>query len=138
MSSFENLTRRDALIGSAAGAALAAATVPAAADNKPPAIAAPANAKAVVVTLRLSAKDAAVRQHLMNVIPVTRLASGCRYSHSYQETKAPAEFLLVQGWDSIEQQQGYIAWRQARGDLAQFGAFLAKDPLIEVFDLFDA
>ena len=69
---------------------------------------------------------------------MTRLASGCRYSHSYQHTKSPGEFLLVQGWDSIEQQQDYIAWRQARGDLAQFAAFLSKDPAIDMFDLFDA
>ncbi|RZN00842.1 hypothetical protein CWO91_33415 [Bradyrhizobium genosp. SA-3] len=140
MSSSESLTRRDALFaGPAAGAVLAAPSASASADDRPPAVAAPANAKAVMVTLRLSAKNAdAFKQHLLEVIPVTRLASGCRYSHSYQHTRTPGEFLLVQGWDSLEQQQSYIAWRQARGDLAQFGAFLASDPLIETFDLFDA
>jgi putative intracellular protease/amidase/quinol monooxygenase YgiN len=140
MSSSESLTRRDALVaGTAAGAVLAATGASASAADRPPAVAAPPNARAVMVTLRLSAKNAdAFKQHLLKVIPVTRLASGCRYSHSYQHTKTPSEFLLVQGWDSLEQQQGYIAWRQARGDLAQFGAFLGSDPVIETFDLFDA
>lgn len=140
MSSSGNITRRDALLaGTAAGATLAGTSASASADDRPPAGPAPANAKAVVVTLRLSAKNAdAFKQHLLKVIPVTRLASGCRYSNSYQHTKASTEFLLVQGWDSIEQQQSYIAWRQARGDLAQFGAFLSHDAVIETFELFDA
>jgi len=139
MSSSDNLTRRDALVAdSAAGAALAA-TSPSAADDRPPAVAVPVNAKAIMITLRLSAKNAdAFKQHLLEVIPVTRLASGCRYSHSYQAANKPNEFLLIQGWDSLEQQQAYIAWRQARGDLAQFSAFLGSDSVIETFDLFDA
>ena len=97
-------------------------------------VAAPANARAVVVTLRLSAKEAnAFRAHLLKVIPVTRIASGFRYGHPYQDTEAPTEFLLLQGWGSVEQQQGYIAWRQGRGDLAEFRALLSKDPIVEVF-----
>lgn len=125
MSSSESLTRRDAVV---------ADTV-----DQPPATAAPADAKAVMMTLRLSANNGdAFKRHLLKVIPVTRLASGCRFSHSYQHSTTPNEFLLIQGWDSLEQQQAYIAWRQARGDLAQFGAFLGQDAVIETFDLFDA
>jgi putative intracellular protease/amidase/quinol monooxygenase YgiN len=104
----------------------------------PPVVAAPSNARPVLVTLRLSAKDAdAFKNHLLKVIPITRLASGCRYSYSYQDPKMPTEFLLVQTWDSIEQQQSYIGWRQQRSDLAAFRAFLSKDPMIEFFELFD-
>jgi len=105
----------------------------------PPTIPAPANAQAVFVTLRATARDAAAfRAHLMKVIPVTRLASGCRYSHTYQDPATPNEFLLAQGWDSIEQQQAYIAWRQSTGDLAEFGSFLTEPPKVEVFALVDA
>jgi hypothetical protein len=74
---------------------------------------------------------------LLKVIPVTRKASGNKYSHSLQDPKTPTEFLLVQGWDSIEQQQGYIAWRDKTGDLAQFRGFLSKDPVVEVYSMFD-
>jgi hypothetical protein len=59
----------------------------------------------IVVTFRLSAKDATdFAQHLRKVIPVTRIASGCRYSHTYQAPNASAEFVLLQGWDSAVQQ----------------------------------
>lgn len=138
MSSDEDLGRREVLAMGATVAATLAATAAAASDS-PPIISAPAGAKSVVVTLQLSAMNAdAFKDHLLKVIPVTRTASGCRYSHSYQTTKNPSEFLLIQGWDSIAQQEGYIAWRAGRGDLAAFRAFLTKDPIVEAFALFDA
>jgi hypothetical protein len=104
------LTRRDVALATAAVASAAAiASSSAQANPKPPVIAAPAGASLVTVTLRLTAKDAtAFRAHLLKVIPVTRIASGCRYSHTYQDQAKPAEFVLVQGRDSIDQQQGYI------------------------------
>ena len=74
----------------------------------------------------------------MRVVPVTRVASGCRFSHSYQSPERPEEFLLVQGWDSIEQQRAYLAWRERRGDLARFQEQLARPPIVESFALFDA
>ena len=110
-----------------------------AADNDKSIIAGPAEVSPVVVTIELSAMDAdAFKDHLLKVIPVTRTASGCRYSHSCQNTKNPNNFLLLQGWDSLDQQEAYIAWRAARGDLGRLRAFLTRDPVIEVFDLFDA
>jgi quinol monooxygenase YgiN len=117
---------------------IAAAPSMAAAAGNPPKIAKPANAAPVTVTLRLTAKDPALfKAHLLKVIPVTRKASGAKYSYSLQDPKNASEFLLIQSWDSIEQQQGYIAWREKSGDLAQFLGFLSKDPVIEVFALFD-
>lgn len=125
-----NIERRDSV-------ARAAMAGPQAAS--PPKISAPADARHVLVILRLSAKDAAAfRAHLLKVIPVTRVASGCRYSHSYQDPTAPGEFALVQGWDSIEQQRGYIQWRESTGDLAELTSFLTKPPVVETFSLVDA
>ena len=104
-----------------------------------PTVPAPANAQAVFVTLRAAARDAAAfRAHLVKVMPVTRLASGCRYSHTCQDPATPNEFLLAQGRDSIEPQQAYIALRESTGDLATFGSFLAEPPTVEVFALVDA
>jgi quinol monooxygenase YgiN len=106
--------------------------------SHPPAVAAPQNARPVLITLRLSAKDAAALQaHLLNVIPVTRLASGCRASRTYQAREQPSEFLLVQAWDSTEQQAAYLRWRDATGALAEFLAHLKSPPMIETFELID-
>ncbi len=136
-----NAERRELISQSAAVAAMAAAAaLPAAAQAAaPPKVSAPAGARPVLVTLRLTAKDAAAfRAHLLKVIPVTRVASGCRYSHTYQDPQQPTEFVLVQGWDSVDQQQAYIKWRESTGDLAEFLAFLAKPPTVETFALIDA
>jgi len=93
----------------------------------------------VLVSLRASAQQADVfRSHLLKVIPVTRLAAGCRYSHTYEDPSAPGEFLLVQGWDSREQHQAYLRWRESTGDLAAFLGLLAKPPTVESFVLVDA
>lgn len=106
---------------------------------RPPLVPLAEDAIPIMVTLRLSAKDAAdFAQHLRDVIPVTRIASGCRYSHTYQAPNAPAEFVLIQGWDSAAQQQAYVAWRSAVGDMAHFVSQLSKPPVVEVFNLIDA
>jgi quinol monooxygenase YgiN len=135
-----SVTRRDVAVGAAVLASVAAVTAGSvAAAQKPPAIAAPAGARAVIVTVRLKAKDAAAfKAHLLKVIPVTRMASGCRYSNTYQDPAKPAEFVLVQGWDSSEQQQGYIKWRDQTGDLKQLVDMLAQPPVVETFELIDA
>jgi quinol monooxygenase YgiN len=137
-----SLTRRDV----AAGAVLAASVVAVAAtggqaqaSEKPPVIAAPAGARPVTITFRMQAKDAdAFKAHLLKVIPVTRVASGCRYSHTFQDPTQPAEFLVFQGWDALEQQQGYIKWREQTGDLKQLLDMLAQPPVFAVFELIDA
>jgi putative intracellular protease/amidase/quinol monooxygenase YgiN len=107
-------------------------------ESVPPVVPKPANANPVVVTLRLHARDsAAFKRHLLRVIPTTRKASGCRYSHSAENPDVPGEFLLVQAWDSLEQQKAYLSWRQQRGDLAEFLGFLERDPAIETSSVFD-
>jgi putative intracellular protease/amidase len=112
---------------------------PASAGHRPPVVATPAGSVPVVVTLRLAAVDPdALKAHLQEVIPATRLASGCRYSHCCQGTTMAHEFLLVQGWDSIEQQQAYIGWRMERGDLAKLRALLSGEPVVESFAPFEA
>jgi quinol monooxygenase YgiN len=135
-----DLDRRAILQVAAAATVLAgSASLAQAQVVDPPLIAAPAGAQPVTVTIRLTAKDAdALRAHLLNVIPVTRTASGCRYSNTFQDPNTPTAFLLVQGWDSAEQQQGYIAWRDATGDLAQLIDMLSVSPVVETFALIDA
>jgi hypothetical protein len=50
---------------------------------RPPRVPLADGANPIVVTLCLSAKDAGdFERHLRDVIPVTRIASRCRYSHT--------------------------------------------------------
>ncbi len=92
----------------------------------------------VVVTLNLTAKDpAAFKAHLQSVIPQTRLADGNQFSWSLENPENAAEFTLIQGWDSLAHQQSYLAWREARGDLAAFVGQLTIPPQVEVKALFD-
>jgi putative intracellular protease/amidase len=124
---------------SASGVGRALADTLDALDDRPPAIAAPPGARPMCVTVRLRGIDGtALRHHLLTVIPVTRTACGCRYSHTYQDPAQPDEFLLVQGWDSLEQQRGYLAWRERHGDVAVLQALLRASPVIESFSLLDA
>lgn len=103
-------------------------------NNYPPFIAAPKTAIPVIVTIELIAKDPAIlEQHLnsANVIPTTRLASGISYSWTVRDTANPNRFVLIQQWNSTEQQQSYIAWREERGDLAQLRELLTQDPVVD-------
>jgi hypothetical protein len=104
----------------------------------PPRIAAPANAQAVIVILDMRAKDpVAFKAHLLKVIPVTRRASGIRFSWTAQDQGDLSRFTLFQEWDSLDQQQGYIAWRTSTGDLAELLSFLQGPPRVEIREVFD-
>lgn len=103
-------------------------------DNYPPFIPAPEDAFPVLVIVELMANDPEIlERHLANadVIPTTRLASGINYSWTVRDQNNPNRFLLIQQWNSVSQQQGYIAWRNERGNLAQLRALLTEDPVVQ-------
>jgi quinol monooxygenase YgiN len=107
-------------------------------QEQPPAIAAPKSARPVIVTLDMTARNAeALKQHLLTVIPVTRKAAGQRFSWSTQDPENAARFTLIQEWESLAQQQGYIAWRTQRGDLTTLLDMLEAPPRIEIREVFD-
>ncbi|MDE5462244.1 putative quinol monooxygenase [Bradyrhizobium sp. CSS354] len=108
-------------------------------QEQSPAIAAPKDARPVIVTLDMTARNAeALKQHLLTVIPsVTRKAAGQRFSWSTQDPENAARFTLIQEWDSLAQQQGYIAWRTQRGDLTTLLDMLEAPPRIEIREVFD-
>jgi quinol monooxygenase YgiN len=115
-------------------------TAPAIANDHPPFIPAPVNATPILVIVELVAKDPnALEKHLNSakVIPTTRLASGNNYSWTVRDRNKPNRFLLIQQWNSVAQQQGYIAWRDKRGNLAQLRAFLTKDPIVSYLNPVD-
>ncbi len=108
------------------------------AQDQPPVIAAPDNARSIIVTLDMIARDAVTfKAHLLAVIPVTRKAAGQLFSWSAQDPENPAHFTLIQEWESLVQQQGYIAWRERRGDLGELMGMLEAPPRVEVREVFD-
>jgi len=102
-------------------------------DNYPPFVPAPADAAPVIVTVELIAQDAETLENHLNsagVIPTTRLASGINYSWTVRDANDPGRFVLIQQWNSVEQQQAYIDWRVERGNLAELRSLLTQDPVV--------
>ncbi|MEM7710626.1 MAG: hypothetical protein AAF264_07740 [Pseudomonadota bacterium] len=123
-----------------ATAALAAAALPAIAQDVPPYVAPPADADTVMVMVELTAADPdAFRDYLASapVIPVTRLASGINYSWSMQNPDDPATFILIQEWTSAEQHARYIDWRVETGALEELTDQLSEPPRVIYLDRFD-
>jgi len=107
----------------------------------PPYVQAPADSVPVMVKVELEAKNPAdFKQYLQsaNVIPVTRLASGIKYSWSTQDLNEPAKFTLIQEWTSQKQHQDYIQWRVDTGALKELTDQLASDPTVTYLTLFDS
>ncbi len=87
----------------------------------------------IVVTLRLTPSDPkAFQSFLADILPDTRKARGCRSSKTYTSGDA-TEFLLIQEWDSAEDQTAYMAWRESTGVLATFLGHLAKPAEVRIW-----
>lgn len=79
----------------------------------------------IVVTMRLTPSDpAAFQTFLAEILPDTRKAKGCRSCKTHVGENGA--FLLIQEWDSPEDQQAYMAWREKTGVLQTFLGHLAK------------
>lgn len=88
----------------------------------------------IVVTLRLTPSDPkAFQTFLAEILPDTRKARGCRYSKTYVGKESPGEVLLLQEWDSPEDQQAYMAWRESTGVLQKFLGHLAKPAEVQIW-----
>ena len=119
---------------------LSVAASSALAQDVPPYVAPPENARTVLVLVELTAANPdAFRDYLASapVIPITRLASGINYSWSTQNPDAPETFVLIQEWDSAEQHAAYIAWRDETGALKELTDQLAEPPRVIYLDRFD-
>ncbi len=87
----------------------------------------------IVVTLHLTPSDPkAFQAFLAEILPDTRKARGCRSSKTYAGGDA-ADFLLVQEWDSAEDQKAYMAWRESTGVLQKFLGQLAKPAEVHIW-----
>jgi quinol monooxygenase YgiN len=90
----------------------------------------------LVVTLRLTPADpAAFQRFLAEILPDTRKAKGCRYSKTYVSKDGASDVLLLQEWDSAEDQKAYMAWREETGVLKTFLGHLAKPAEVSMWTL---
>lgn len=93
------------------------------------------SSKPIVVTLRLTPSDPqAFQSFLAEILSDTRKARGCRFSKTYVGKEGSGEFLLLQEWESPEDQQAYMAWRESTGVLQKFLGHLAKPAEVHVWD----
>jgi quinol monooxygenase YgiN len=88
----------------------------------------------IVVTLRLTPTDTnAFKSFLAEILPDTRKARGCLSSKTYAGNDGAGDFLLIQEWDSAEDQQAYMAWREQTGVLQKFLGHLAKPAEVNIW-----
>lgn len=88
----------------------------------------------IVVTMRLTPSDPkAFQSFLAEILPDTRKARGCRYSKTYVLADGAGEVLLLQEWESPEDQQAYMAWRESTGVLQKFLGHLAKPADVQIW-----
>lgn len=89
------------------------------------------------VTIELKPKlRARTLEVLSKALPVTRQYAGCQYCNTYLDHDADT-IVLIQGWDSREHQQRYIAWRESTGDLQQLVDTLTSPPQVRFWSLTD-
>jgi len=89
------------------------------------------------VILEFRAKDGCadqVRDWLRSVLPDTRGFKGCVTLHVIRNQDEPAQFLIVEQWDTRADYEAYLAWRAERGDMEIFGAMMDGPPTIRFFD----
>jgi len=90
----------------------------------------------IVATLRLTPSDPkAFQAFLTEILPDTRKARGCRFSKTYVGNDGSNEVLLIQEWDSLADQQAYMAWRDSTGVLQTFIGHLAKPAEVHIWEL---
>ena len=88
----------------------------------------------IVVTLRLTPTDpASFERFLADILPDTRKARGCRFSKTYAGGEGAGDFLLIQEWESEEDQKAYMAWREQTGVLGKFLGHLARPAEVHIW-----
>ena len=90
----------------------------------------------VLVELKSRPNDAAELGTLLrtSLIPATRDYEGCEGLSLHLNQDNPAQFLVLQRWTSRKQFEGYLQWRQERGDLPRLGELLTDPPAFRYFD----
>jgi len=86
----------------------------------------------LVLTLRRDAADSFIAG-LSEMFEETALWPGFQRIRAYRNVDNPDKINFVEEWESVADQQAYIACRTERGDVASIGAALAGPPQIETW-----
>jgi quinol monooxygenase YgiN len=71
---------------------------------------------------------------LIDLLPDTRTFEGCRSVHVVRDQGDPSHVVLVEEWDSADDQRAYLAWRAETGALAGFAEVVTQPPVFTAFD----
>jgi len=94
----------------------------------------------VAVTLELrcqAGKGGELAAALKSMLPDTRLRQGAQRIEMVVDQDDADHIVIYENWDTKEDHQAYMAWRQERGDLDALGNFVAAPPTITYFDIAD-
>jgi len=92
----------------------------------------------VIVDIQVKPENVSdVKELLAETLPDTRAHEGCQGVEVYSNSDNPSNMIFVGRWDSREQQEKYLAWRQETGTMGKFGAMLAGPPNIRYFESVD-
>lgn len=64
---------------------------------------------------------------LARMLPATRAYDGCHRVDVYRSREEPARVVLIEEWQSVDQHQAYVAWRESSGVLELMGPLLQGD-----------
>ena len=78
-----------------------------------------------------------VKQRLKEILPDTRDFEGCLNLHMIQDREDASQIIIVEQWETKEQYDKYLAWREERGDVEVLAA-LWEDPKWRFFDFWGA
>jgi len=94
----------------------------------------------ILVQLEAHAKPECVSElsgALVGLFPETRTYDGCIDIKAYLNDDGHT-FIFIEHWETKEQYQNYLAWREETGVLAKLGSFLQEPPSIRYFDALNA
>ncbi len=95
------------------------------------------NAKALTVVATITAKpgrEAALRQELLALVPITHNETGCINYDLHQAVDDPAQFLFHENWTSKKHLDDHLARPHLTAFLAKAGHLLADPPRITLWD----
>jgi len=94
----------------------------------------------VLVQLEANAKPDCVdvmTDMIRKRFPETRAFDGCNEITAYLNEDGHT-FVFVEQWETKQQYEKYLSWREETGVLAQLGALLQEPPNIRFFNAVDA
>ena len=74
-------------------------------------------------------------QTFTQMLPDTRAFDGCLGIEVLQDRENPNYIILDEKWETQEQQQKYMKWREENGFTEQISALLSAPPIFKYFDI---